>query len=285
MSKKVAVLFSGGLDSTYLIWKNLKEDNEVYPVYVEIENNGNKTILEKNRIKLLVKEFRKEFTNEKDYSGRRIHDIEYVLRVSVSTSESSLFFKQIPIWMFGTAFLQSLPVDEIQIGYVSNDDAISFLEDIKKIYKSYQAICEPMKRLTFPLSKIRKIEMANELPKQYLALIFSCENARIIGSEDAEIIDYEPCCGCSSCKHIIASNYYGLGKFPERYKKGIQIHHALALLGEGYRVLDKNGNDFQYLEKMEYKKEPYQLEMYFDGGYTDKVEEDSSNLEKVPFNG
>ena len=26
MSKKVAVLFSGGLDSTYLIWKNLKED-------------------------------------------------------------------------------------------------------------------------------------------------------------------------------------------------------------------------------------------------------------------
>ena len=25
MSKKVAVLFSGGLDSTYLIWKNLKE--------------------------------------------------------------------------------------------------------------------------------------------------------------------------------------------------------------------------------------------------------------------
>ena len=286
MSKKVAVLFSGGLDSTYLIWKTLKEDNEVYPVYVEIENNGNKTILEKNRIKLLVKEFRKEFTNEKDYSGRRIHDIEYVLRVSVSTSESSLFFKQIPIWMFGTAFLQSLSIDEIQIGYVANDDAISYLDDIRKIYWSYQTICEPMKKLTFPLSKIRKIEMAAQLPKKYLELIYSCENPRIIGSVDAEKIEYEPCCGCASCKHIIASNYYGLGDFPEIYKKGIQKQHAVALWGQGFRVLDKEGNDFQYIEKMNYRKQPYQLELYFDGGYYDKVEtENSEHIEKASYNG
>jgi hypothetical protein len=285
MSKKIAVLFSGGLDSTYLIWKNLKDDNEVYPVYIEIENNQTKTILEKNRIKLLIKEFRKEFTNEKDYSGTRIHDIEYALKVTVSTSEFSLYFKQIPVWIFGTAFLQSLPVSEIQIGYVTNDDAVSFLEDIKKIYKSYQAICEPMKRLTFPVSKVRKIEMAEQLPKQYLDLIFSCENATIIGSEDAEIIDYEPCCSCPSCKRVISSNYYGLGRFPEKYKKGIRMQHAVALLSEGFRVLDKNGNDFQNIKKFEYKKEPYQLDLYLDGVNADKVEEDSSNLEKVPFNG
>lgn len=47
MNKKVAVLFSSGLDSTYLIWKNLNEGNEVFPIYITISNNENKTILEK----------------------------------------------------------------------------------------------------------------------------------------------------------------------------------------------------------------------------------------------
>lgn len=47
MSKKVAILFSGGLDSTYLVWKNLKEGNVVLPIYVEIENNEVKTTMEK----------------------------------------------------------------------------------------------------------------------------------------------------------------------------------------------------------------------------------------------
>ena len=53
MSKKVGVLFSSGLDSTYLVWKNLKDGNTVVPIYIEIENNKRKTILEKNRIKLI----------------------------------------------------------------------------------------------------------------------------------------------------------------------------------------------------------------------------------------
>ena len=50
MSKKVAVLFSGGLDSTYLVWKNLKDGNEVQPIYIEIQNNKVKSTIEKNRI-------------------------------------------------------------------------------------------------------------------------------------------------------------------------------------------------------------------------------------------
>ena len=55
MSKKVAVFFSGGLDSTYLVWKNLSDGNTVLPVYVEIENNEVKTILEKNRMESVYK--------------------------------------------------------------------------------------------------------------------------------------------------------------------------------------------------------------------------------------
>ena len=57
--KRVGVLFSGGLDSTYLVWKNLKEGNTVVPIYLEIANNEDKSKLEKNRIELLRKVFNK----------------------------------------------------------------------------------------------------------------------------------------------------------------------------------------------------------------------------------
>jgi len=280
MSKKVAVLFSGGLDSTYLVWKNLIDGNDVQPIYVEIENNKTKTILEKNRIKLLINEFRKD----KDFEDK-IHDIKYMLKVNVDAVEDSLYFKQVPLWILAAIFSQDLNIDEIQIAYVANDDAIGYLADIQNVYKSYEPLMRYLKPLVFPLSKKPKYEMAHQLPEMYRKFIFSCENARIIGSEDAEIIDYEPCCGCAPCKHIIESDYYGIGKFPERYKNGIIRSHALALWGNGFRVLDKNENDYEYIKKIECKKEPYQLELYFDGGYIDKVEEDSSNLEKVPFNG
>jgi hypothetical protein len=278
MSKKIAVLFSGGLDSTYLVWKNLTDGNEVLPIYIEIENNKIKSILEKNRIKLLHKEFRKEFHDN-------IHDIQYTLKVSVEANEDSLYFKQLPIWIFGMIFSQSMNVDEIQIGYVCNDDAISYLEDIQNIYKSYQNVCEPMKPLVFPSAKMKKWQMAHKLPKQYLDLVFSCENATIIGLEDAEIINYEPCCECVPCKNIIASDYYNLGEYPEIYKKRLNNLHAVALLSEGFRILDKDGNNFQCLDKFEYKKEPYQLELFSNEVNADNAEEDSSNLEKVPFNG
>ena len=243
MSKKVAVLFSGGLDSTYLVWKNLTDGNEVQPIYIEIENNQTKSIIEKNRIKLLHGEFRKEFNNN-------IRDIQYALNVSVKASEDSLHFKQLPIWIFGIVFLQSIKVDEIQIGYVCNDDAIPYLDDIQNIYKSYQTVCEPMKPLVFPLVKSKKWEMAHELPMKYRDLIFSCENAKIIGAKDAGYVKYEPCCECASCKNIIASGYYGLNEYPENYKKRMHILRVCELQREGYKVIDKEGNAIDYWSTM-----------------------------------
>lgn len=266
MSKRIAVLFSGGLDSTYLVWKNLKDGNEVTPIYVEIENNETKSIIEKNRVKLLRTEFAKEFNSE----NRLIHDVKFAIKVSVHANEGSLYFKQLPIWLFSVVFLQGMDnIDEIQIGYVSNDDAISYLDDIQNIYKSYQTISEPMKPLVFPLTKMKKCMMAKELPKQYFDLIFSCENAKIIGNKDDEIIKYEACCDCVPCKHIIADNYYGLGKYPESYQKNLDYLHVCAIHRKGYKVVDENGKEFWSVDDMlSPEKKPYQLE--FDFNYRDE---------------
>lgn len=274
--KKVAVLFSGGLDSTYLVWKNLKDGNEVIPIYVEIQNNEVKTKLEKNRVKLLCKEFAKEFdANKSMFEKKQLHDVEFAISVGVHANEGSLYFKQMPIWIFSIVFLQGISeIDEIQIGYVSNDDAISYLDDIQNIYKSYQAICEPMKPLVFPLTKNKKYLMAHELPPQYLKLIFSCENAKIIGSEDAEIIKYEACCECVPCKRIIAEDYYGFDQYPEPYHKNLDYLHVRALHRKGYKVVDENGKEFWSINDMlSPSKEPYQLSFDFNcGNYDEQLE-------------
>ena len=265
MNKKVAVLFSGGLDSTYLLWKNLKEGNIVVPVYVEIENNEAKSILEKNRIELLYREFKKEFDADSSWEGKsKLKRIEYLFNVGISAREDSLYFKQVPVWIFATLFMQSLDVDEIQIGYVSNDDAISFLDDIRKIYKSYQAICDPMKSLKFPLVKYKKELMARELPENYLKLIVSCENPRIVGNNDAEFIEYSPCCRCEPCKRIINSDYYGLGYFPKIYDDNMISDRIFYLHNKGYKILNPDGTD--YFQRLGVKKrsEPYQLTIDFD---------------------
>lgn len=266
MSKKVAVLFSGGLDSTYLVWKNLTDGNDVQPIYVEVENNQTKTILEKNRTGLLVQEFCKEFPG-------KIHDIRYMIKVNVHAIEDSLYFKQVPLWILATIFSQDLNVDEIQIGYVSNDDAISYLQDIQNVYKSYEPLMRYLKPLVFPLSKKPKHDMAHELPEIYRKYIFSCEMATIIGSENAEFIEYEPCCECTPCGHIIESDYYGFGIFPDNYKKNLLKVRARAIQKMGCDVYDKEGRKFDYwngfegipkLDKAESKiGVSYQLEINF----------------------
>ena len=63
----------------------------------------------------------------------------------------------------------------------------------------------------------------------------------IIGPEDAEFIEYKPCCGCTPCKHIISDNYYGLGEFPEYYKENILKQHVHEINSFGYKVVDKEG--------------------------------------------
>lgn len=254
--KRIGVLFSGGLDSTYLVWKNLKDGNEVVPIYIEISNNKIKTILEKNRIELLYKEFGKE------YDGEQLKFIEYVLTVSVCANEDSLYFKQIPIWMLGIMFSQSMGLDEIQVGYVGNDDALPYLHDIKKTYKSYQSISNNLVPLKFPLKKKKKWQIAEKLPKQYLDLIISCENPTIIGSEDAKIVEYEPCGTCAPCRTIISSEYYSMG-FPEIYNKKIEEIRVNELIGKGFKIINAKGVDMNESIELMPCQEPYQLEINF----------------------
>jgi hypothetical protein len=216
----------------------------------------------------------------------------YPVKLGVNNAnEDSLYFKQVPIWLFTLIFCQSLRVDEFQIGYVTNDDAIPFLSDIKKVYESYQVICEPMKPLVFPLVKMKKWQMAHELPYQYRELIYSCENPTIIGSETAEVLDYEACCECVPCKAIISTDYYHLRNYPKNYHKNLLRTHIHAIKNSGYKVFDSEGKEYDYWDCncQKAKQQPIQLKLNFDYGWgllkekTMFSEMPSKDLQKIEF--
>ena len=126
MSKKdVYVLFSGGLDSTYLLWKNLEEGNNVYPVYINIENNKAKSKIEKKQIDEIYENLRKKYSN--------LNRVEEILDVSIKSGSANIFFQQLPIWMLGIIYLSPHYANEIQIGYVGKDDIIPYINYRSKV--------------------------------------------------------------------------------------------------------------------------------------------------------
>jgi len=127
-NKNILVAFSGGLDSTYLVYDNLKKGHNVTGLYIEIKNNDNKVLVEKYQIEKISELFYKEFPT--------LFSLDMGSEIFVPRA-GDLSFKQIGIWLLGLLYHGSSRYDEIHIGAVMNDDMISFIDDIQKIWESY----------------------------------------------------------------------------------------------------------------------------------------------------
>lgn len=233
--KRVSVLFSSGLDSTYLIYKNLKEGNYVLPVYVDIKNNESKSIVEKQNITMLYELFAKQFGYDKIQKPHIVASIDINLYNSYSCG---LKFKQIPIWLFVLNYISNGPDSEIQIGYISNDDALSYIDDIKKFYNSHKWLhTKKLPALKFPLIRMTKEEIIRELPSEYCPFITSCENpvlepyyfkGKLNDGTIHKMQYYKPCGYCHPCERII----HGRLRYNSIYSKLIDDHMNKLEIGE-----------------------------------------------------
>lgn len=164
---KIFILWSGGLDSTYLVYNMLSRGYEVIAAYTELKNNKEKTIKERAATEKLSKIFQQNF---KDFTFKETLATYEI----VDGDTSNLYFHQIPIWI--NSLLYAGPVSQVQIGYVMGDDAISYMSEIKKIYNSYKEIARPFPKLIFPLSKWSKVDIIKNLPEVYLKEVSFCES-------------------------------------------------------------------------------------------------------------
>ncbi len=179
--KKILVSWTGGLDSTYLVYKLLNEGHFVNTCYTKIVNNIDVTKREKQAISKMMIDF-KQYNN---YLGH--------LESESIGYNKNICFRQV------LCILQGLinnynNHDEVCIGYVMNDDIVSYLPDIIKIWNSYKSICHSIfPKLLFPLVKYSKKQIYDELPSRFLDNITYCER-----TEDND----EPCNKCRSCKRM-----------------------------------------------------------------------------------
>jgi len=165
--KKVAISFSGGMDSVSLAIDNLEKGNNVELLRFEISNNWAKSILERKACTDIVKELEKKYPN-KHISLTHCGNVE-LLNVSLT-------LPQAVIWAFMLGSSSFYSVDEVQVGYILNDCAVSYMDEIKKLYSSFQAFKDQkLPPLKFPYIKKHKSEIYRNLPYDIRKMTVTCE--------------------------------------------------------------------------------------------------------------
>lgn len=229
------ILFSSGLDSTFLVYKALKEGHSVYVVYTDILNNVDKSKIEKQNIQKLVELFREEFGNDKlininecgykndevlyenTYQSIRSHTRYYEGKrynsSSVDLKQSLYHLMVISTNLFVDNNYNFF--DEIEIGYIMNDGALSYLKEIKNAYKSLCKLTfvngkEKYPKLKFPLIKTQKKIILDILPEKYVKFVWTCE-IPILNNDNIEM------CGCCEpCKKLISCEIFN--RFTKSFK-------------------------------------------------------------------
>ena len=186
MGKRNLVLWSGGLDTTHVVYDNLSKGNKVAALYIELTNNEDKVKLEKTALKKITKILQKLFPDKLE--------VYYSYTISLLTGNyADVFLHQAYVWA-SIAPLFTHNVDETQIAYAMNDDAVSYISEVRKIYNACFGLIatesgKPVP-LKFPLLQRKKINFIDEIPDDILQHVTSCENP-VKGKQ----------CGTSLLKH------------------------------------------------------------------------------------
>lgn len=149
--KYVLQFWSGGADSTYLVLQNLLCHNKLTLTYLDIQNNGAKTVREmaaRNALKEDIAKFC-------DYFGLRKptymedHHIKINHEVNGCGAPQQIMFAM-------TALLIGIQYDEVQMAVVAGDSMCgsTFNKDIVEIYKRH--FHDDFPNITYPIEEMSK---------------------------------------------------------------------------------------------------------------------------------
>lgn len=177
MAKKRRLIFwSGGLDSSYLVYKSLWEGYEVHAVYVEIGNNAMKVERERAAIKKMLVHFEPMgLVYQEQFISATIDNLfDYVPNEEHELTGPG--FKQFPIFVLGL-FMAAGHFDEIAMGYIMNDDFISYVNDATALFDKIKAFTHGRDtKLVFPLMKLDKAWILVKTPAWIKNMMTTCES-------------------------------------------------------------------------------------------------------------
>lgn len=189
---KIFVPWSGGLDSTYLLQKLSSDGHDVSAGYIEFSNNASKVVREKKAISEII-----------ETGFLKKHKVLYereIATINLSLANKRMSLYQPQVWLTSLMYhVDPTCNDAIALGYVLNDDAISFIDDIKRVWRAMNVFSyAPLPKLIFPLTKISKKAIWDRIDPEIKDLVTWCEN---IGEKDN-------CGHCSSCRRAQFSKLY-----------------------------------------------------------------------------
>ena len=209
MKKNILQALSGGYDSTYLLIKNLKNGDDVYPVYVHVSCiYPIKQKIEINNVRHLIKKLKMKYNN--------LHDL---VEKEMQIEPIRNIFSTQPIFWLLALFNEvkknrHFIFHEAHIGYIKTDGAIDYIHEIRAYWKSLFSFSDhspkwTIPKLCFPLSKYDKTQIIKKLEsydKEILASCWTCENPKVIKTKrcrDNTIEMYVEACGsCPPCKNL-----------------------------------------------------------------------------------
>lgn len=165
-NKTVLCSWTGGLDSTAMVLQYLGEGNTVIPVYTEMKNNPNKT----NRELAALEELRPLMPHNCLLGYTRKMSIE------IPGGGNSAKLPQSFAMLSALAYSVYEDVDEVAIGYVMNDDAISFLPEIQAVWESMLSLMWKPPPLLFPMKQKTKTELWFSLTPEMRRAVTWCED-------------------------------------------------------------------------------------------------------------
>jgi 7-cyano-7-deazaguanine synthase in queuosine biosynthesis len=188
----ILALVSGGFDSTAMIHRALVDGHRVTPLYVSTIIHENQKKHEQQALKTILYYLSTKY-------GELISNRPTVLELgSLQSSKAGL--QQPPLWLYG-AFLESqqdITYDEVWVGYITEDHALSYSDEIKNLWKALNAFTPPfankIPELKFPMMKWLKYDTINyvveKMPEVFYAIQY-CEFPKEDGTT---------CGTCHSCK-------------------------------------------------------------------------------------
>lgn len=181
-----------------MIRKLIDEGHNVAAVYIEVKNNVEKSKRERAAIDVLRQGvvFVHPRTGMLKGCFEGHHEVLGTPSLMFGMMSSLIYGLLIEI---SDAKQQGITYDQVAVGYVMGDDAISFIDDIRKVWKSLEAITGPLPELIFPLSKIKKIDIWNHpLMIALKSNITWCEWPK-------ELVNNVPCGQCEPCRKMTAT--------------------------------------------------------------------------------
>lgn len=180
-NRTVLCLLSGGWDSTYMYSNFLDANWSVTDLYIDIENNT-----EKSKRELLA------ISNIKNSLSNNIY-AQQVCKTAINATNNLALSQIIPLLSSLATTVRNEKY--VAIGYVIGDDAISFLDEITALWNSLTVFLFNKPQLIFPLKQTSKITIYNYLREKKLL-----EHTTYCESES--IIDNNHCGKCIPCMKV-----------------------------------------------------------------------------------